>query len=459
MTGEDGAPDACSAGVLGRSLDVAASASPRAPAASSSPTRRLRGWPRRTPRPCSRAASPERRAARSARSRDDRAMRFGVYVHIPFCASPLRLLRLRDLDRPRPPDRATTSTRASARRRAAGRGRRAAARDVACSSAAGRRRCSPARDLARRSSTRSRGHASAEVTVECNPDSVDRAKLDGYRAAGVTRLSFGVQSMQPHVLAALGRTHDPGRRDACRRAARATSGFETFNVDVIYGAPGESLDDWRAHARRASLALEPAHVSAYALTVEPATPLGRRVAAGATRARRRRPGDEVRARRRRALRRPGSTGTRSRTGPVPATSAGTTSSTGTRATTSRSGARRTATARRRRWWNVRTPERYIDRVAAGLDPRVGSRDARRSGAGGGGARARAAHRPRARCRRATAVDEADAARGRGLARTRVGSRAVLTRARSAPRLRGHRPAGASRRVAPVAVAAARVGTR
>ncbi|HLF41864.1 MAG TPA: radical SAM family heme chaperone HemW, partial [Acidimicrobiia bacterium] len=118
----------------------------------------------------------------------------------------------------------------------------------------------------------------AEVTVECNPDAVDPAKLAAYRAAGVNRLSFGVQSMRRHVLESLGRTHDPagvGRAVAWARGA----GFDNINVDLIYGADGESLDDWQATVD-AALALDPAHVSAYALTVEPGTPLHRRIAAG-----------------------------------------------------------------------------------------------------------------------------------------------------------------------------------
>jgi putative oxygen-independent coproporphyrinogen III oxidase len=119
----------------------------------------------------------------------------------------------------------------------------------------------------------------AEVTVECNPDSVDAAKLAAYRAAGVNRLSFGVQSMAPHVLAALGRTHDPANVTRAVALARE-AGFARVNLDLIYGTPGESLADWRASLAGA-LALEPDHVSAYALTVEPATPLGQRVAAGA----------------------------------------------------------------------------------------------------------------------------------------------------------------------------------
>jgi oxygen-independent coproporphyrinogen-3 oxidase len=118
----------------------------------------------------------------------------------------------------------------------------------------------------------------AEVTVECNPDSVDDGKLATYARAGVNRLSFGVQSMRPHVLAALGRTHDPANVQRAVSLAR-DAGFDNLNVDLIYGTPGETVDDWRRTLDEA-LALGTEHVSAYALTVEPATPLGRRVAAG-----------------------------------------------------------------------------------------------------------------------------------------------------------------------------------
>jgi len=121
--------------------------------------------------------------------------------------------------------------------------------------------------------------ADAEVTVECNPDSVDLAKLRTYRRAGVNRLSFGVQSMVPRILAALGRTHDPANVARAIAAAR-DAGFTRLNVDLIYGTPGETVEEWRASLEGA-VALGVPHVSAYALTVEPATPLGRRVAAGA----------------------------------------------------------------------------------------------------------------------------------------------------------------------------------
>ena len=111
----------------------------------------------------------------------------------------------------------------------------------------------------------------AEVTVECNPDDVTEAMIETYVEAGVTRVSIGVQSMVPHVLAALGRTHDPANVDAAVAAVRAV-GLPTFNLDIIYGAVGERLADWRATLER-MLDLEPPHVSAYALTVEAGTPL------------------------------------------------------------------------------------------------------------------------------------------------------------------------------------------
>jgi oxygen-independent coproporphyrinogen-3 oxidase len=119
----------------------------------------------------------------------------------------------------------------------------------------------------------------AEVTVECNPDSVDADKLSVYRSAGVNRLSFGVQSMVPHVLQSLGRTHDPANVRSAVELAR-DAGFERLSVDLIYGTPGESAADWQ-RSLDGALELGVEHVSAYALTVEPATALGRQVAAGA----------------------------------------------------------------------------------------------------------------------------------------------------------------------------------
>ena len=111
----------------------------------------------------------------------------------------------------------------------------------------------------------------AEVTVECNPDTITAELLASYRDGGVTRLSFGVQSMVPSVLASLGRTHDPDNVRRSVELARA-AGFESFNLDLIYGGAGESLADWEQTLVEA-VALEPPHVSAYGLTVEAGTPL------------------------------------------------------------------------------------------------------------------------------------------------------------------------------------------
>ena len=111
----------------------------------------------------------------------------------------------------------------------------------------------------------------AEVTVECNPDDVTAEMMETYAAAGVNRVSIGVQSMVGHVLGSLGRTHVPGNVVTAVAAVRS-AGIGTFNLDLIYGAAGETLDDWRRTVEGA-LALDPPHVSAYALTIEAGTPL------------------------------------------------------------------------------------------------------------------------------------------------------------------------------------------
>jgi putative oxygen-independent coproporphyrinogen III oxidase len=111
----------------------------------------------------------------------------------------------------------------------------------------------------------------AEVTVECNPDTVTPDLLATYVAGGVNRVSFGVQSMVPHVLRALGRTHDIDNVTNAVAAARSV-GLDSFNLDIMYGGAGESLEDW-TRTVDAVLALEPPHVSAYGLTVEAGTPL------------------------------------------------------------------------------------------------------------------------------------------------------------------------------------------
>jgi putative oxygen-independent coproporphyrinogen III oxidase len=211
----------------------------------------------------------------------------------------------------------------------------------------------------------------AEVTVECNPDSLSAGACAAYRDAGVTRLSFGAQSTVPHVLAALGRTHAPGDLAAAVAQARA-AGFGTFNVDLIFGAVGESIADWAASLDTV-LALDPPHVSAYALTVEPGTPLAADPG--------RRPDDDDQAAKYEmadeALRaaglgwyeisnwaRPGHECTHNLLywaqgeylGVGCAAHGHTIRPDGTS----------------RRWWNVRTPERYIAAVAGGQSPEAGS---------------------------------------------------------------------------------------
>ncbi|MGH2724872.1 MAG: radical SAM family heme chaperone HemW [Actinomycetota bacterium] len=120
----------------------------------------------------------------------------------------------------------------------------------------------------------------AEVTVEANPDTVDWASLSRLREGGITRLSLGVQSFDPVVLAALGRIHPP---ESARRAFAAArqAGFDDVNLDLIYGARGETVASWRRTVTEA-VEMEPDHLSCYALTIERGTPLGRAVAAGAT---------------------------------------------------------------------------------------------------------------------------------------------------------------------------------
>ncbi|MEU9045932.1 MULTISPECIES: radical SAM family heme chaperone HemW [unclassified Kitasatospora] len=118
----------------------------------------------------------------------------------------------------------------------------------------------------------------AEVTTEANPESVDPAYLAELREGGYNRISFGMQSARPHVLRLLDRHHTPGRPEACVAEARA-AGFEHVNLDLIYGTPGESDDDWRA-SLDAAIGAGPDHVSAYSLIVEEGTRLAARVKRG-----------------------------------------------------------------------------------------------------------------------------------------------------------------------------------
>ena len=117
----------------------------------------------------------------------------------------------------------------------------------------------------------------AEVTSEANPDTVDYKYLEKLRDAGFNRISFGMQSAVPSVLKTLERTHNPENVVAAVSAAKDL-GFQT-SVDLIYGAPGESFDEWQTTVS-AALELNTDHISAYALIVEPATRLSRKIASG-----------------------------------------------------------------------------------------------------------------------------------------------------------------------------------
>ncbi|MGW7519089.1 radical SAM family heme chaperone HemW [Streptomyces sp. NPDC054796] len=118
----------------------------------------------------------------------------------------------------------------------------------------------------------------AEITTEANPESVTPGSLERLREAGFNRVSFGMQSARQHVLRVLDRAHTPGRPEEAVAEARA-AGFRHINLDLIYGTPGESDDDWRA-SLHAALEARPDHVSAYALIVEEGTQLARRIRRG-----------------------------------------------------------------------------------------------------------------------------------------------------------------------------------
>ncbi|MDO4887164.1 MAG: radical SAM family heme chaperone HemW [Actinomycetaceae bacterium] len=117
----------------------------------------------------------------------------------------------------------------------------------------------------------------AEVTTEANPESVTAASLAELAAGGFTRVSFGMQSAVPRVLATLDRQHTPGQVERAVRWARS-AGLDV-SLDLIYGAPGETMADWKA-SLECAVACQPDHISAYALTVEPGTKMGAQAARG-----------------------------------------------------------------------------------------------------------------------------------------------------------------------------------
>jgi putative oxygen-independent coproporphyrinogen III oxidase len=121
----------------------------------------------------------------------------------------------------------------------------------------------------------------AEITVEANPESVSESGMRALAVAGVNRVSIGAQSFAPHVLRALGRTHSVEQAANAVASARAAA-IENVSLDLIYGGPGETMQNWTTSLGTA-LALGPDHISAYALTIEERTPFGKAVARGAMR--------------------------------------------------------------------------------------------------------------------------------------------------------------------------------
>jgi len=209
--------------------------------------------------------------------------------------------------------------------------------------------------------------AGAEVTVECNPEDARPDRLAAYRHAGVTRISLGVQSTVPHVLAGLGRHHG-AEHVAAAAGAVGRAGFDSWSMDLIIGGAGESDADWERSLQEVlGLAAPPPHISAYGLTVEPGTPLASDPG--------RHPDDDaVAGRYERADGILAAAGYRweeisnwARPGHECRHNGlywdqGDYRGIGSAAHSHRAG---------RRWWNVRTPDRYVTAVDAGRSPMAG----------------------------------------------------------------------------------------
>lgn len=217
---------------------------------------------------------------------------FGVYVHVPFCASRCGYC---DFNTYVPgEDGGAVSGYADALTAELALARRVLGEDAPPAQTVffggGTPTLLPAADLARILAA-VREHLGiapgAEITTEANPESVDPASLSQLREAGFTRISLGMQSAVPSVLAALDRRHTPGRAVEAAHEARA-AGFEQISVDLIYGAPGETAADWDA-SLAAAIAARPTHVSTYSLVVEPGTLLAAQVRRGEVE----RPGEDV----------------------------------------------------------------------------------------------------------------------------------------------------------------------
>jgi oxygen-independent coproporphyrinogen-3 oxidase len=210
---------------------------------------------------------------------------FGVYLHVPFCASRCGYCDFNTYTAVELGGGASQASYAATARREIDLARRVLGEPAVAVSTVffggGTPTLLPSSDLVRLvEHVRDRFGlgADVEVTTEANPESVTADSLSALRDGGFTRISFGMQSIAPHVLATLDRVHTPGRGAEAVSLARS-AGFEHVNVDLIYGAAGETDDDWRASVR-AAIETGADHVSAYSLIVEPGTRLAARIARG-----------------------------------------------------------------------------------------------------------------------------------------------------------------------------------
>ena len=117
-----------------------------------------------------------------------------------------------------------------------------------------------------------------EITLEANPDTITQSKAEDWRKAGINRISLGMQSSAKNVLQVLDRTHNPANVLTSVEILKK-AGFDNFSLDLIYGTPGESLEDW-SNTLKDAIAINPPHISAYSLVIEPGTKMGSQLSRG-----------------------------------------------------------------------------------------------------------------------------------------------------------------------------------
>ena len=287
---------------------------------------------------------------------------FGVYIHIPFCAKKCDYCAFATFtDRHQLTTDYLTALRTHIKRSVASSMPRATSVFIG----GGTPTLVPAAELMSVLAEISLA-AGCEVTVECNPDDITLEMMQTYRAGGVNRISIGVQSTVDHVLKSLGRTHNPENVQRSVSFVRE-AGFETFNLDIIYGAAGETLDDWSRTLRDVA-ALDPPHVSAYGLTVEANTVLATQLD--------RHPDDDDQADKYLlcddALSANGLQNYEISNWAKPGHECNHNSLYWQQGNYEGFGSAAHAHLNGRRWWNVRTPDRYIELVNAGESPESSS---------------------------------------------------------------------------------------